>query len=57
MDDPLVHLLWRELHRRVAMIGRDKPLNASKREARSKINCSLKAVEDYHVDRSQVYAW
>ena len=57
MDAPLVHLLWRQLHRRVAMCACDKPLNASKREAHSKIRIPLRAPEDYGVDRRQVYAW
>ena len=38
MDEPLVYLLCGRMHRRVAMFGSDKPLNASKREARSKIS-------------------
>ena len=51
MDEPLVYLLWRQLHRRVAMFGRDKPLKASKREAHSKINLPLWVVKDDDVDR------
>ena len=57
MDEPLVYLLWRQLHRRVAMFGRDKPLKASKREAHSKISFPLWALKDDQVDRLQVYAW
>jgi hypothetical protein len=38
VDAPLVHLLCGRMHRRVAMCGSDKPLKASKREARSKIS-------------------
>jgi hypothetical protein len=38
VDAPLVYLLCGRMHRRVAMCGSDKPLNASKREARSKIS-------------------
>ena len=56
MDEPLVYLLWRQLHRRVAMLGRDKPLKASKREAHSKMSFPLWALEDDQVDRRQVYA-
>ena len=43
MDAPLVHLLSGHGHRRVAMCGSDKPLKASKREARSKINIPFTA--------------
>ena len=43
MDAPLVDLLSRQGHRRVAMCGSDKPLKASKREARSKINIPHRA--------------
>ena len=56
MDEPLVYLLWRQLHRRVAMFGRDKPLKASKREAHSKMNIPPRALADDQVDRRQVYA-
>ncbi len=54
MGEPLVCLLCRQVQRRVAMFGRDKPLKASKREALSKISIPLWAVEDHHVDRRQV---
>ena len=43
MDAPLVDLLFCQGHRRVAMCGSDKPLKASKREARSKINIPFTA--------------
>lgn len=43
MDAPLVDLLSGHGHRRVAMCGSDKPLKASKREARSKINIPIAA--------------
>ena len=55
MDAPLVDLLSRPGHRRVAMCGSDKPLKASKREARSEISIPQSLVEDDHVDRRQVY--
>ena len=54
MDEPLVHLLCDRMHRRVAMLGSDKPLKASKREARSQISIPQDSVKDDHVDRRQV---
>ena len=57
MDTPLVYLLCCQVHRRVAMCGSNKPLNASKREVRSKISVSFRVLEDDQVDRLQVYAW
>ena len=56
MDEPLVYLLCGRMHRRVAMFGRDKPLKASKREARSEISVPQRVPEDDGVDRLQVYA-
>jgi hypothetical protein len=38
------------------MCGSDKPLNASKREARSEISVPQRVPEDDGVDRLQVYA-
>jgi hypothetical protein len=38
------------------MFACDKPLNASKREAHSKISIPLRVLEDHQVDRRQVYA-
>ena len=38
MDAPLVYLLCGRMHRRVAMCGSNKSLNASKHEVRSKIS-------------------
>ena len=56
MDAPLVHLLSGHGHRRVAMCGSDKPLKASKREARSKISVPRSLLEDDQVDRQPVHA-
>jgi hypothetical protein len=56
LDEPLVYLLWRQLQRRVAMFGRDKPLKASKREAHSKTSVPSRALADDQVDRPMVYA-
>ena len=57
MDEPLVYLLSRPWHRRVAMFGRDKPLKASKREAHFKISFPLRALGDDQVDRRSVHLW
>ena len=56
MDAPLVYLLCGDMHRRVAMCGSDKPLKASKREARSKISVPRSLLEDDQVDRQPVHA-